>query len=95
MLEKTDDQIEREKEAVQKMIGAKGAMENSLKRINTLENALRKIVSLHEEAMRAVGSDAQIKTNYHKNIGAFSTDAATIPVSNISAFIKHTATTVL
>lgn len=38
---KTEDQIEADKLAVQKMIGAKSAMEAALRRIENLERALR------------------------------------------------------
>jgi hypothetical protein len=38
---KTDDELNREKEAVQKMIGAKSAMEAAISRIQRLESALR------------------------------------------------------
>jgi hypothetical protein len=39
-MEKTEEQITKEKEAVTKVIGAKSAMEAALRRIETLENAL-------------------------------------------------------
>jgi len=40
-MEKTEEQIAREREAVKAMVGAKSNMETVLDRIRTLENALR------------------------------------------------------
>ena len=37
MTTKTEDEIAREKEAVQKMVGAKSAMETAIKRIQRLD----------------------------------------------------------
>lgn len=46
---KTEDQVEADKIAVQKMIGAKSAMEAALRRIQALEEALRRSRSRIEE----------------------------------------------
>ena len=52
---KTEEQIAKDKDAVQKMVGAKGAMEAALRRIETLESALRAAKVRIEESSRAHG----------------------------------------
>lgn len=55
MTAKTEEQIEADKQAVQKMIGAKSAMEAALRRIQVLETALRAAKSRIEEIGRGHG----------------------------------------
>lgn len=55
MTEKTEDQISREKEAVQKMVGAKSAMESSLARIATLEGAIKRMNSILSDMATRIG----------------------------------------
>lgn len=62
---KTEDEIQREKDAVQKMIGAKGAMETALQRIQRLETALKGIASILDDAANKLGDGLYIKTHYH------------------------------
>lgn len=49
MTAKTEDQAEKDKEAVQKMIGAKSAMEAAIRRIEKLESALKSAKRRFEE----------------------------------------------
>jgi hypothetical protein len=65
MTDKTEDQIAREKEAVQKMIGAKGAMETAIARINRLENAIEGMVRLIDDLKQACGEKAMFSTYHH------------------------------
>jgi predicted Zn-dependent protease len=60
MPSKTEDQIEADKQAVQKMIGAKSAMESALRRIQTLESALRTAKTRIEEIGRGHGDQLAI-----------------------------------
>jgi predicted Zn-dependent protease len=60
MTTKTEDQIEADKQAVQKMIGAKSAMESALRRIHTLESALNVAKARIEEIGRAHGDNLAI-----------------------------------
>lgn len=65
MTTKTEDEIAREKDAVQKMIGAKGAMEAALKRIERLEGALRHVDQIASDMCAKFGDGLYIKTYYH------------------------------
>jgi len=69
MSNKTDDEIQREKDAVQKMVGAKSAMEVSLARIKRLEDALGSMAVILDDAARAVGDGLYIKTHHSGVIG--------------------------
>lgn len=62
---KTEDEIAREKEAVQKMVGAKGAMEAALKRIERLEMALGQVNNILADMKQRVGPGLYVKTFYH------------------------------
>lgn len=70
MTTKTEDDIQREKDAVQKMIGAKGAMETALVRIGRLETTLSEIASVLDDAAKRVGPDLYIKTYYWPRNGS-------------------------
>ena len=65
MILKTEDEIAREKDAVQKMIGAKGAMEAALKRIKRLEETLHYIDTILADMHKNVGQNLYVKTFYH------------------------------
>lgn len=65
MTDKTDDQIAREKEAVQKMVGAKSAMETAIQRIDRLERAIGNMVVLIDDMASAVGEKAMFATYHH------------------------------
>lgn len=65
MTTKTEDEIAREKEAVQKMVGAKSAMEAALSRIERLQQALKQIDTVLTDAQRHVGDGVYVKTHYH------------------------------
>lgn len=60
MTAKTEDQIEADKQAVQKMIGAKSAMEAALRRIEVLERALKIAKARIEEIGKGHGDNLAI-----------------------------------
>lgn len=62
---KTDDEIAREKDAVQKMIGAKGAMETAIKRIERLETTISAILLISDDMAEKVGDSLSYRTFYH------------------------------
>ena len=74
---KTEDDIARGKDAVEKMKGAKGAMEAALRRIETLEGALRKTGCILEDVKKATSPHVSMWTYYHGN-GTGSPELATI-----------------
>ena len=55
MTTKTEEQIAKDKDAVQKMVGAKSAMEAAIRRIQVLESALRLAKKRIEESGCAHG----------------------------------------
>lgn len=65
MSEKTEDQIAREKDAVQKMIGAKSAMEAALARINTLERAIQAMATVMDDMAQKAGDGVGYITYHH------------------------------
>ena len=69
MTVKTEDEIAREKEAVAKMIGAKGAMEQAIDRINRLQTALKMVLAGVSEIKRVTGHGALIRTVYGPGSG--------------------------
>jgi len=62
---KTEDEIAREKEAVQKMIGAKGAMETAIKRIERLEQTISSILTISDDMASKVGDGLAYRTFFH------------------------------
>lgn len=60
MTTKTEEQAEKDKEAVQKMIGAKSAMEAAIRRIERLEWALKNAKRRFEELSIAHGDKIAI-----------------------------------
>ncbi len=85
---KTEDEIAREKDAVQKMIGAKGAMEAALKRIERLEGALSSVNMVLEDMRKKVGQNLYVKTYHH---GGASGEA----VVSLSAQIEYAQNMIL
>jgi hypothetical protein len=65
MSEKTEDQIAREREAVQRMVGAKGAMELALNRISRLESALKNVIQRTEIIAQEVGDGILVNCSEH------------------------------
>ena len=65
MSTKTEDEIAREKEAVQKMVGAKSAMEAALSRLDRLQKTMSSIDAILADAQRHVGDGIYVKTHYH------------------------------
>ena len=85
MADKTEDQIQREKEAVAKMVGAKAAMETAIQRIATLESYGSRLTALARELGRFIGSEAAIRTHYHdaKSMGHYHNDPSYATAENI------------
>lgn len=65
MTDKSQDQIEKDKEAVAKMIGAKSNMEAAIRRIAALEDGVRRLDNLVKEQSRLIAPDAKITTRCH------------------------------
>ena len=70
MTTKTEDEIAREKEAVQKMVGAKSAMETAIKRIQRLEETIYSMVVLIDDVSGAFGETAMFSTYQHGEQGS-------------------------
>lgn len=66
---KTEAEIEKEKDAVAKMIGAKSAMEAMIHRHERLVSALKLIDSLASDMGKHVGEDLYIRTYQHGERG--------------------------
>ena len=86
MTAKTDDEIAREKEAVQKMIGAKSAMETALQRIRRLEDTLGHIDAILADMRGKVGEGLYVKTFYH---GASGSGEATVTLKSQIDYAKR------
>jgi len=72
MSDKTEDQITREKDAVQKMVGAKSAMEAALGRIATLERAITNMNVVLDDMSKQVGDGVGYMTyRTEKNVEGF------------------------
>jgi len=69
MSDKTEAEIEREKEAVAKMVGAKSAMLKMIDRHDRLVRALDQISSIAADLGRSVGEDLYLDTYYHGQTG--------------------------
>lgn len=67
MTEKTEAQIEKEQDAIKKMVGAKAAMELSINRIKTLEDAISDIQSLANVIASASSHEAYVKACRDQN----------------------------
>lgn len=63
-MEKSEEQIAKDKEAVARMIGAKSAMEAAQRRIETLESTLRNVRSRCDCVAKAFGDAAHFNV-YH------------------------------
>lgn len=87
---KTEEQIEKDKEAVSKMIGAKSAMEAAIRHIDQLESVIKQMKTAHNECMKAVGTDAVIKA-YRANDGSYRTEQNLIRVHTISDWVNTIA----
>ena len=66
---KTEDEIAREKEAVQKMVGAKSAMEAALSRIDRLQKALSHADTILNDAQHHAGDGIYVRTHRHGIVG--------------------------
>ena len=69
MTKKTEDDVDREKEAVAKMVGAKSAMEAMISRHDRLVSALKAVNEIAQDMGRRVGEDMCIKTYNHGERG--------------------------
>jgi LysM repeat protein len=68
-MSKTEKEIEKEKDAVAKMVGAKSAMQSMIERHDRLVNALKEANMLVSDLGKHVGEDLYIKTYYHGERG--------------------------
>lgn len=75
---KTEEEIAKEKEAVQKMIGAKSAMETAINRIARLERELLIACQTMEEVAKATGDNLMYRTYQH---GGSQSDASVVQIS--------------
>ncbi|MDA3888966.1 MAG: hypothetical protein PF443_09250 [Allgaiera sp.] len=66
---KTEDEVAREKDQVQKMIGAKGAMEAAISRIARLEGAISQAERVIADLSKNVGDGLYVNTFYHGQSG--------------------------
>lgn len=66
------------KEAIQKMVGAKSAMETAIKRIERLERELLFACQTMEEVAKATGDNLLYRTYRH---GGNQTDASVVQIS--------------
>lgn len=64
MTEKTEERIAAEKEAVQKMVGAKGAMDTTLHRIQRLEDTIRSMNNHLDDIAGKLGDGLLTRTFY-------------------------------
>ena len=62
---KTEAEIEKEKDAVARMVGAKSAMQLMIDRHTTLVSALEFVNTLIEDMAKSVGEDLYIRTFHH------------------------------
>lgn len=63
-IEKSEDQIAKDKESIAKMVGAKSAMEAALRRIDTLESALKNVRSRCDCVSKAFGDAAHFNVHH-------------------------------
>lgn len=89
---KTDEEIAKEKEAIQKMIGAKSAMETAINRIARLERELLFVCETMEEAARATGDNFLYRTYRH---GGNQSDTSVVQLSVNLRRISAAARTLL
>lgn len=83
---KTEDDIAREKEAVQKMIGAKSAMEAALSRIERLQSAIGSVQMILSDLHKNLGDGLYVKTFHH---GSSGNGEATIKAKDQLAYAKR------
>lgn len=91
----TQTQIDKDKEAVAKMIGAKSAMEAALRRIDTLETALKRCETLHVEAMKGTTDAACIFTHYSGQNCAYTDSKKPVCLDDFSKVIAEIVRSVL
>ena len=65
---KPDDDVAREREAVQKLIGARGAMETALLRIHRLEQAISTMLVYNDEVAAGIGDGLFVQSVYRQLI---------------------------
>lgn len=62
---KTEDEIAREKDMVQKMVGAKSAMDAALSRIDRLQKTIERMVCLIDDVSGVFGETLMYSTYQH------------------------------
>lgn len=86
-----EEQIEKDKDAISKMIGAKSAMESALREIERLRKNVERIKCAHDDCMKAVGHSCAVLV-CRGNDGKLRSDGARyVKVENISAYIASIA----
>lgn len=83
---KTEDEIAREKDMVQKMVGAKSAMDAALSRIDRLQKTIERMVSMIDDVSGAFGETLMYPTYQH---GENSSDRKPIAVKKQMARIAQ------
>lgn len=87
MIDKTEDQIAKDKEAVRAMTGAKAAMEASLRRIEMLEAVLKSVREQAKHLSTAHGPGISLRT-YNPREGNYRNETAETLFSQLDETIK-------
>lgn len=92
----TDEEIEKEREQVKKLLGAKSAMEAALSRIKTLENAMHEMHNRYSEIAGCVGAGVVVKSRFAR--GRWQSDPEMASVNDLKEGVdrllaKHTGPT--
>lgn len=89
-LEKSEEQIARDKEAIAKMVGAKSAMEAAIRRIEVLEECLKSVRRQSEVIGKAFNETVHLNVYSHNH-----REYRVIKVSDLFAMIDNTIKAVL
>lgn len=85
-IDRTEDQIAKDKESVKAMVGAKAAMEAALNRISTLERALKSVRAQTERVATTFGKDVFL--NVYQGDGRHVPERASTLFEKIDQTIK-------
>ncbi len=86
-LEKSEEQIARDKEAIAKMVGAKSAMESAIRRIEVLEDCLRSVRQQSAVIGKAFNETVHLNV-YNSNLRDYRVTKASDLFANIDNTIK-------
>lgn len=78
MSDKTEERIAAEKEAIQKMVGAKGAMDTALQRIERLEGTIKHMALMLDDVAKNVGEGTLMRTYYGEGRTSSSAEVVTM-----------------